>query len=185
MRGCVNDVEAMKDLLVERFRFDAADIVVLTDEPGSQVLPMGANVRRALGHMVDRTEPNDVLFFHFSGHETFVSAARPHNRHHHRDEAILPCNFNLITGVFSGEIDQDRWYGLGRFDKSRLRVVADSVWSLPSPTGLLWQTRLELVGFRHVSVVAVWMLDRGVGTVSRIGCLEVAQTVGAVRMVPD
>ncbi|KAK8941864.1 Metacaspase-9 [Platanthera guangdongensis] len=97
----------MKDLLVERFRFDAADIVVLTDEPGSQVLLTGANVRRALGHMVDRTEPNDVLFFHFSGHETFVPAARPHNRHHHRDDAILPCDFNPITD-FLNAMGRDR-----------------------------------------------------------------------------
>ncbi|KAK8950415.1 Metacaspase-9 [Platanthera guangdongensis] len=99
LRGCVNDVEAMKDLLVERFGFDAADIVVLTDGPGSQVLPTGANVRRALGHMVDRAVPNDVLFFHFSGHGTLVPAARSHNGHRHRDEAIVPCDFNLITDV--------------------------------------------------------------------------------------
>ncbi|KAK8941865.1 Metacaspase-9 [Platanthera guangdongensis] len=86
----------MKDLLIEHFRFDVADIVVLTDESGSQFFPTGANVRRALGYMVDRAKPNDILFFHFSGHGAFVPAARPHNGQHHRDEAIIPCDFNLI-----------------------------------------------------------------------------------------
>ncbi|KAK8968691.1 hypothetical protein KSP40_PGU016978 [Platanthera guangdongensis] len=58
-------------------------------------------------------------------------------------------------------------------------------WSSPNPAGLVWKTHLENVDARHDSVLEVWMLDRGVGTCVQTGCLEVAQTDGAVRMVAE
>ncbi|KAJ6802813.1 metacaspase-9 [Iris pallida] len=100
LRGCINDVDSMRGLLVGRFGFRPEDVAVITDEPGSEVLPTGKNIRAALRSMADRAEPGDVLFFHFSGHGTLVPAVEPH--HHgrsRRDEAIVPVDFNLITDV--------------------------------------------------------------------------------------
>jgi len=99
LRGCINDVLAMRDTLVARFGFAPGDIAVLTDDDRSAaaVLPTGANIKRALADMVARASPGDVLFFHYSGHGTLV----PHRRGHgaRQDEAIVPCDFNLITDV--------------------------------------------------------------------------------------
>ena len=98
LRGCINDVLAMRDTLVARFGFAPGDIAVLTDDDRSAaVLPTGANIKRALADMVARAAPGDVLFFHYSGHGTLV----PHRRGHgaRQDEAIVPCDFNLITDV--------------------------------------------------------------------------------------
>ncbi|KAG2622849.1 hypothetical protein PVAP13_3KG009700 [Panicum virgatum] len=99
LRGCINDVLAMRDTLVARFGFAPGDIAVLTDDDRSAaaVLPTGANIKRALADMVTRAAPGDVLFFHYSGHGTLV----PHRRGHgaRQDEAIVPCDFNLITDV--------------------------------------------------------------------------------------
>ncbi|GJN28389.1 hypothetical protein PR202_gb16502 [Eleusine coracana subsp. coracana] len=103
LRGCINDVHAMRDLLVARFGFAPAEITVLTDDaaPGAgnnKVLPTGANIKRALSDMVARA--GDVLFFHYSGHGTLVPPVMPDHRGRHRDdEAIVPCDFNLITDV--------------------------------------------------------------------------------------
>jgi metacaspase-1 len=99
LRGCINDVLAMRDLLVSRFGFAPADVAVLTDDAG--VAPTGANIKRALGDMVARAAPGDVLFFHYSGHGTFVPPVKPGRRH---DEAIVPCDFNLITDVDFREV---------------------------------------------------------------------------------
>ncbi|KAL6595635.1 hypothetical protein ACP70R_047975 [Stipagrostis hirtigluma subsp. patula] len=98
LRGCINDVLAMRDVLVARFGFAPADVAVLTDGDGhASVLPTGANVKRALADMVARASPGDVLFFHYSGHGTLVPPVRPGR--HGEDEAIVPCDFNLITDV--------------------------------------------------------------------------------------
>lgn len=67
---------------------------MLTDAPNDIVethkKPTGANIKHALGHMIDQAKSGDVLLFHFSGHGTLLD-----NKH---DDAIVPCDFNLITG---------------------------------------------------------------------------------------
>ncbi|KAI3437026.1 uncharacterized protein J3R85_005754 [Psidium guajava] len=98
LRGCINDVRAMREALVERFGFEEGRIEVLTDAPGSPALPTGANVRAALDRMVDGAEPGDVLLFHYSGHGTWIPSPGPVFPFK-KDEAIVPCDFNLITDV--------------------------------------------------------------------------------------
>jgi hypothetical protein len=104
LRGCINDVLAMRETLAARFGFAPSDITVLTDggdagAPSSAaVLPTGANIKRALAGMVSRAAPGDVLFFHYSGHGTLVP--RRHGHGGRDDEAIVPSDFNLITGSY-------------------------------------------------------------------------------------
>lgn len=100
LRGCINDVIAMREVLTTRFEFDPMHIELLTDEHGSLMMPTGENIKRALHGMVDKAESGDVLFFHYSGHGTWIPS-HSHDHDHHsagKDEAIVPCDFNLITG---------------------------------------------------------------------------------------
>lgn len=100
LHGCINDVLAMRDSLVQRFGFNPNYIKLLTDDkPGSLVMPTGENIKKTLNAMVDEAEPGDVLFFHFSGHGTTIPSLKPANPFRH-DEAIVPCDFNLITGNY-------------------------------------------------------------------------------------
>ncbi|KMT14918.1 hypothetical protein BVRB_3g064320 [Beta vulgaris subsp. vulgaris] len=96
LHGCINDVVSMQELLVDRFGFEPESIELLIDEgPGSKLLPTGVNIKKALKKMIDEAEAGDVLFFHYSGHGTLV----PSKHHLKREEAIVPCDFNLITDV--------------------------------------------------------------------------------------
>ena len=97
LRGCINDVVAMRDMLLERFGFDPSHVQLLIDAPGSSVMPTGANIKSALNKMVNQAEAGDVLFFHYSGHGTRIPSLKP-GHPLRRDEAIVPCDFNLITG---------------------------------------------------------------------------------------
>ncbi|XP_016478669.1 metacaspase-9-like [Nicotiana tabacum] len=92
LHGCHNDVLAMRDVLVNRFRFDSQHIELLMDKPGSPVMPTGVNIKKALNRMVDQAETGDVLYFHFSGHGTLIGKKK-------QDEAIIPLDFNYITNV--------------------------------------------------------------------------------------
>ncbi|XP_038882190.1 metacaspase-9 [Benincasa hispida] len=98
LHGCINDVMAMREKLMSRFGFKESNIQVLTDEPGSLLMPTGANIKRALGRMVGKAESGDVLFFHYSGHGTRVPSMK-HGNFLRQDEAIVPCDFNLITDI--------------------------------------------------------------------------------------
>ena len=99
LNGCINDVLAMRDVLVKRFGFDHNHIELLTDAPGSLVMPTGANIKKALDQMLKKAEPGDVLFFQYSGHGTRIPSAKP-GHPFRQDEAIVPCDFNLITGMY-------------------------------------------------------------------------------------
>ncbi|KAK6151404.1 hypothetical protein DH2020_014039 [Rehmannia glutinosa] len=85
----------MREVLITRFGFDPKRVELLIDKPGSSIMPTGANIKRALTNMVEQAEQGDVLFFHYSGHGTLI---KPHNSSK-KEEAIVPCDFNLITSV--------------------------------------------------------------------------------------
>ncbi|PPR96167.1 hypothetical protein GOBAR_AA24496 [Gossypium barbadense] len=89
LHGCINDVVAMKDVLL------LTDASAATGEgSSSMVLPTGENIEAALSKMVSQAEAGDVFYFHYSGHGTRI----PKPAHlFGPDEAIVPCDFNLIT----------------------------------------------------------------------------------------
>jgi UDP-N-acetylmuramyl tripeptide synthase len=101
LHGCINDVLAMKETLVKRFGFDHSNIKLLTDDTknSSSTMPTGANIKQALSNMVDQVEEGDVLYFHYSGHGTRIPSKKNGHPFRH-EEAIVPCDFNLITGLY-------------------------------------------------------------------------------------
>ncbi|KAF5207444.1 Metacaspase-9 [Thalictrum thalictroides] len=116
LHGCINDVLSMRDMLVNHFGFDLNHIEFLIDAPGSLVMPTGANIKKALNGMIDQAEPGDVLFFHYSGHGTRI----PTNHGFKHDEAIVPCDLNLITDVDFRQL-------VNRLpDKSSFTIISDS-----------------------------------------------------------
>lgn len=73
LRGCINDVKNMSNYLMEAFGYKREDMVTLTDDqqnPMSQ--PTKQNILRAMHWLVKDAQPNDSLFFHYSG-TTFAS----------------------------------------------------------------------------------------------------------------
>lgn len=63
LRGCVNDVVAMSELLSSKFGFEAKNKRMLTDASATT-----ANILDRLNWLVDGAKPGDVLYFHYSGH---------------------------------------------------------------------------------------------------------------------
>ena len=64
LRGCVNDVMKMNDIIVNHFGFtDPNNRRILTDASATT-----ANILERLNWLVDGAKPGDVLFFHYSGH---------------------------------------------------------------------------------------------------------------------
>ncbi|KAH1055288.1 hypothetical protein J1N35_033353 [Gossypium stocksii] len=95
LHGCINDVKAIRDVILD---FGFKDVNVLVDLPGSPVPPTGANIKDALNRMVNKAKPGDVLFFYFSGHGTRIPIFQP-GQPFKQDEAIVACDLNLVTDV--------------------------------------------------------------------------------------
>ncbi|MBE9117766.1 caspase family protein [Lusitaniella coriacea LEGE 07157] len=73
LRGCVQDVELQKNLLIHRFGFNKNDIKTLTDAQASRKGILDAFEQ----HLIAQAQPGDVVVFHFSGHGSFVTDPSP------------------------------------------------------------------------------------------------------------
>ncbi|EON65215.1 hypothetical protein W97_04452 [Coniosporium apollinis CBS 100218] len=69
LRGCINDVKNMSNYLNQYFGYRREDMVILTDDSHIDASkPNKANILRAMHWLVKDAQPNDSLFFHYSGH---------------------------------------------------------------------------------------------------------------------
>ena len=68
LRGCINDVKNMSGYLNQNFGYAREDMVTLTDDQQNQMSqPTKQNILRAMHWLVKDAQPNDSLFFHYSG----------------------------------------------------------------------------------------------------------------------
>jgi len=68
LRGCINDVNNVKNLIMSH-GFYESDMVILTDDQDDmQYHPTRENIIEGMLWLVDGAQPNDSLFFHYSGH---------------------------------------------------------------------------------------------------------------------
>lgn len=73
LKGCRNDVEAMKKLLLERFRFRSEDICTLVDSQATSTA-----IRQQLKRLIDQVQsvsadsPRPQVVFYFSGHGSLM-----------------------------------------------------------------------------------------------------------------
>jgi hypothetical protein len=72
LRGCVNDVKAIYNMLQTHFGFQPPNMKCLIDTNPNGEQPTGANIKKYLTQFVAACQPGDVFVFHFSGHGTQV-----------------------------------------------------------------------------------------------------------------
>ena len=63
LRGCVNDVYILRDLLVSQYKYKPEDIVILTDQIATK-----QNILLAFTSLVQQAKSGDSICFSFSGH---------------------------------------------------------------------------------------------------------------------
>lgn len=68
LRGCVNDATAIKGMLIQRFGFSEANILLLTNENASR-----KNVDAAFTTLLQKSNPGDAFVFYFSGHGVWMN----------------------------------------------------------------------------------------------------------------
>ena len=117
LRGCVNDVEAMKKLLLEEFSFKAEDIKTLTsarnDPQDKPDRPTKANIISGFRkHLIERDYgAKDIVVFYFAGHGSQMKDQDGDEMFDGKDETLVPCDSRL-EGHF--DIRDDEINGLFR-----------------------------------------------------------------------
>ncbi|KAF2730435.1 hypothetical protein EJ04DRAFT_500442 [Polyplosphaeria fusca] len=104
LRGCINDVKNMSTYLNSHFGYKREDMVTLTDDqqnPMSQ--PTKANILRAMHWLVKDAQPNDSLFFHYSGHGGQTKDLDGDEDDGY-DEVIYPVDFRTAGHIVDDEM---------------------------------------------------------------------------------
>ncbi len=145
LSGCINDVEVMRQALINSFNFPENHVAVLTDEQATR-----EGILAAMKDLVRRVGEDDVVVFHYSGHgsqmtdlegdepdgrdKTIVpydSGRAPHENRDIKDDEIylwlkeLTAKTSALTLVFdcchSGTIVRDPFGGEVRWVEPDLR----------------------------------------------------------------
>ncbi|CAA3007555.1 Hypothetical predicted protein [Olea europaea subsp. europaea] len=105
LKGCINDAKCMKFMLVNRFRFPEASILMLTEEETDRYkIPTKHNIRMAMSWLVQGCQPGDSLVFHYSGHG---SQQRNYTGDEidGYDETLCPLDFETQGMIVDDEIN--------------------------------------------------------------------------------
>ena len=85
LQGSLNDIETMRQILLTRWGFAEKNIRLLTDEAATR-----AGILAALDQLVSDTGPNDLVYFHYSGHGSQVEDLNGDETDDHLDETLVP-----------------------------------------------------------------------------------------------
>lgn len=98
LKGCVNDVRIMKELLEGPFRFPPGNVNVLTDEQATE-----QGIRDAMERLVADCTGGDIVVFHFSGHGSQMAAKGEKPRGY--DESIMPHDSGRMNPRFPRQVE--------------------------------------------------------------------------------
>jgi len=105
LRGCINDVLNVKRFLMEKWGYKEQDIVQLTDDMkhDPRRMPTTANIRQGMRWLVNGAQPNDSLFFHYSGHGG-QTKDKDGDEGDGYDEVIYPIDYKTSGHIVDDEM---------------------------------------------------------------------------------
>ncbi len=87
LAGCVNDVQAMAGLLINRYSFPDGNVKRLLDQEATQ-----SGIREAVANLIREVGAGDQVVFQYCGHGSRVSSETPAATADGMDETIVPCD---------------------------------------------------------------------------------------------
>lgn len=87
LKGCVNDVNLFKSVLIKKFDFPCENVTVITDE--TDLKPTRSNILEQFSRLIEQTNANDIVVIQYSGHGSRVKNSSKPNGY---NETIVPCD---------------------------------------------------------------------------------------------
>jgi len=104
LKGCIDDIENITNLLVENYGYGRDDVVQLRDDTTNpQFLPTRANILNHLTSIVAETDKLTEIWIHYSGHGSQIQD-RTGEEADGMDEVIVPIDYNTSGFIIDNEI---------------------------------------------------------------------------------
>ena len=101
LNGCVNDVFAMSNMLIDVYGYSKSNITIMYDNAAPNLLPNRNNILRELATIIENSANSSEIWVHYSGHGTFVRDTNG-DETDGKDEAIVPSDVNT-NGTISDD----------------------------------------------------------------------------------
>ena len=118
LRGAVNDVETMREILIGRYGFPESNVVVLTDSAATR-----QGILSAFDDLVKSASADDMVYVHYSGHGSQVQDLNG-DEDDMSDETILP--HDARTKDIPDITDDEIGHFLDRLQADNAIIVLDS-----------------------------------------------------------
>jgi hypothetical protein len=98
LSGCINDVIMMRKYLIEKKGYLENNIVIMRDDSSNFTMPTRQNMLDELNSLIARANANNAteIFFHYSGHGSYLRDQNKGDEKDGRDECICPVDMNYI-----------------------------------------------------------------------------------------
>lgn len=119
LNGCINDVENMKELLINKFNYDQNNITMLTDKTLKK--PTANNIMYSIYQLLIKCHRDSNIkevWFHYSGHG-YYTRDHDNDEKDNQDECIVPLDYEK-----SGIITDDVIYKYFKWFPSRIKCVS-------------------------------------------------------------
>jgi Caspase domain/Domain of unknown function (DUF4384) len=118
LKGSVNDVMTMREILIQRWGFSPERITMLIDEQASR-----DNMVAALERIVRESGPQDTVYIHYSGHGSQVEDLNG-DEEDGLDETLVPQNGRTagVRDIVDDELDEM----FAKFRTTNVLIVLDS-----------------------------------------------------------
>lgn len=102
LKACHNDVNNVKDFLVDLHGFQERDILCLMDD-GNHKMPTKKNIETGFRLLTSRSKPGDVVFVMYSGHGG-QQADEDGDEEDGFDETLIPVDFDKSGHIIDDDI---------------------------------------------------------------------------------
>jgi hypothetical protein len=140
LNGCVNDVVNMRNMLIDAYGYDSANITVLRDDATDAInKPTAANIVSKLASIIAQSASLKEIWIHYSGHGSRVRDTNG-DEADRLDEVIVPSDYTRVgfitDDLIFNIVKQSRCPTVMIFDSCNSGTICDLMWNfnVVSPT---------------------------------------------------
>lgn len=123
LRGCINDVVNLKEMLISTFKWSESEITTMTDDDEGIMYPSKENVLEQARRLVEGAQPGDYFWFSYSGHGGQQEDPDGHEEDG-MNETLIPLDYQAAGMIPDNELNEILIQSLPA--KSKLSIVFDA-----------------------------------------------------------
>jgi len=118
LRGCINDIIIMRNMLIDAYDYESGDITILRDDASDFIIPTKNNILEQINLLANTSKNLEEIWFHYSGHGSQIHFQNSNNNTNSTtfSDVIIPSNYREEGFILDTDI-------LSALQKIQCRVI--------------------------------------------------------------